>query len=219
MITSKNIGKVLETIKREMIRYNVPYVVSLSEKTEDPFKVLISGMLSARTKDEATSKASKRLFSIADTPSKLMKLSEKQIEELIFPVGFYKTKAKRLKQVARIIIERYNGKVPNELEKLLELPGVGRKTTNLVLTLGFDKYAICVDTHVHRIVNRWNYVATKTPLQTELGLRRKLPKKYWRIINTLLVAFGQTICKPISPLCSKCPISNYCPKRGVDKHR
>jgi endonuclease-3 len=219
MIRSKNIGKILETIKKEMIRYNVPYVVSLSDKTEDPFKVLISAMLSARTKDEATSKASKKLFSIADTPSKLMRLSEKQIEELIFPVGFYKTKASRLKQVARMIVEKYNGKVPSELEKLLELPGVGRKTANLVLTLGFGKYGICVDTHVHRIVNRWNYVATKTPIETELALREKLPRKYWKIINTLLVAFGQTICKPISPLCSKCPISNYCPKRGVDRHR
>jgi endonuclease-3 len=219
MIKSKNIGKILETIKKEMIRYNVPYVVSLSDKTEDPFKVLISAMLSARTKDEATSKASKKLFSIADTPSKLMRLSEKQIEELIFPVGFYKTKASRLKQVARMIVEKYNGKVPSELEKLLELPGVGRKTANLVLTLGFGKYGICVDTHVHRIVNRWNYVATKTPIETELALREKLPRKYWKIINTLLVAFGQTICKPISPLCSKCPISNYCPKRGVDRHR
>jgi len=219
MINNSNIGKILKILKNEYIKNRKPIVTEISERDKDPYKILIGTLLSLRTKDEVTKQASNKLFSVADVPEQIIKLSQKQIEKLIFPVGFYHRKAENIKLVSKIILQKYSGKVPDELDKLLSLPGVGRKTANLVLVLGFDKFGICVDTHVHRISNRWNFVKTKSPEKTEFELRRKLPKKYWKIYNDYLVSFGQNICKPISPLCSKCEIEKWCPKIGVNTKR
>ena len=219
MIDSSNIGKVLALLEKEYNQNRKPIVTKISEKQRNPFLILISTILSLRTKDEVTAEASKRLFKVASTPEEMLKLRNSQIEKLIFPVGFYHRKAEHILQVCRILLDKYDGKVPDELDELLEFPGVGRKTANLVVVLGFNKYGICVDTHVHRISNRWDYVQTKTPEQTEFALREKLPKEYWKIYNDYLVSFGQHTCKPISPYCSICPIENFCPKKGVGKHR
>ena len=219
MIDSSNIGTVLTLLEKEYKQNRIPIISQISERDQDPFRILIGTILSLRTKDEVTAKASDRLFKIASTPSEMLKLSNVQIEKLIFPVGFYHRKSEHILQVCKILLDKYNGKVPDELDDLLKLPGVGRKTANLVVVLGFDKFGVCVDTHVHRISNRWDYVQTKTPEQTEFALREKLPKEYWKIYNDYLVSFGQHTCKPISPFCSKCPIEKWCPKRGVGKSR
>lgn len=197
----------------------LPIVTEISRKRRAPYEVLVTTILSLRTKDETTRAASKRLFSKIDDPHGLLALTDSQIQELIYPVGFYKTKAKTLRHVSEEIIESYDGKVPDEIDVLLKLKGVGRKTANLVVTLGYGKLGVCVDTHVHRISNRLGYVQTKTPDQTEMALRTKLPTKYWIEYNDLLVTWGQNVCKPISPLCSKCVINDFCPKIGVGKHR
>jgi endonuclease III len=185
----------------------------------DPFKILIGCLLSLRTKDETTGPAAARLFALADTAEAMRQLSVEQIAKAIYPVGFYRTKAATILEICGTLVERYAGKVPDTMEGLLDLKGVGRKTANLVLTMGFQTPAICVDTHVHRISNRWRYVRTKTPEDTEFALRRKLPPAYWMEYNDLLVAFGQNICKPISPLCGQCPLTHHCPKIGVTHHR
>jgi endonuclease III len=185
----------------------------------DPFKILIGCLLSLRTKDETTGPAAGRLFALAGTPEAMVKLSADQVAKTIYPVGFYRTKARSILDICRVLVERHGGRVPDTMEGLLELKGVGRKTANLVLTLGFQTPAICVDTHVHRISNRWGYVRTKTPKDTESALRRKLPKEYWMVYNDLLVSFGQNLCKPISPLCRWCPLADMCPKVGVKQHR
>lgn len=197
----------------------LPIVTEISRKRRAPYEVLVTTILSLRTKDETTRAASKRLFSKIDDPHGLLALTDSQIQELIYPVGFYKTKAKTLRHVSEEIIDSYDGKVPDEIDVLLKLKGVGRKTANLVVTLGYGKLGVCVDTHVHRISNRLGYVQTKTPDQTEMALRAKLPTKYWIEYNDLLVTWGQNVCKPISPLCSKCVINDFCPKIGVGKHR
>ena len=181
--------------------------------------MLVSTILSLRTKDEVTAQAAARLFEKARTPESLIVLGEERTARLIYPVGFYPTKARRLMEISRILIDHYKGQVPDTMEALLALPGVGRKTANLVLVEGFGIPAICVDTHVHRISNRIGYVKTKTPEQTEMVLRKKLPKKHWVNYNELLVAFGQVICRPISPFCSKCPVSKMCPAIGVTTTR
>lgn len=188
-------------------------------RDRSPFKVLISCMLSLRTKDEVTREASKRLFELAETPSDMMQLNQTIVEKSIYPVGFYKTKAKNIINVSKILVENYSSQVPDSIDELLKLRGVGRKTANLVVTLGYNQLGICVDTHVHRISNRLGYVKTKIPTETEFALRKKLPKKYWIIYNDLLVTYGQNICKPISPLCSICKIEKYCDKVGVIKSR
>jgi endonuclease-3 len=185
----------------------------------DPFKLLIGCLLSLRTKDETTGPAAARLFALAGTAEAMLQLSMGQIAAAIYPVGFYRTKATTILEICGSLIECYGGQVPDTMEGLLDLKGVGRKTANLVLTLGFQKPAICVDTHVHRISNRWRYVRTKTPEDTEFALRRKLPQAYWMMYNDLLVSFGQNICKPISPLCGQCPLADSCPKIGVTQHR
>jgi endonuclease-3 len=185
----------------------------------DPFKILIGCLLSLRTKDETTGPAAARLFALAGTAEAMQHLSAEQIAKAIYPVGFYRTKATTILEICRTLVERYGGQVPDTMEGLLDLKGVGRKTANLVLTMGFRKPAICVDTHVHRISNRWRYVRTKIPEDTEFALRRKLPQAYWMGYNDLLVAFGQNICKPISPLCGQCPLAEGCPKSGVTQHR
>jgi endonuclease-3 len=196
-----------------------PYVTELAQHSRDPFRVLISTMLSLRTKDAVTAEASKNLFALARTPRAMVKLTPRQIEKAIYPVGFYRTKARNIVKLCRELIDQYDGNVPNEIAALVALPGVGRKTANLVITLGFDKPGICVDTHVHRITNRWGYVKTKTPEQTEMALREKLPRAYWIEINDELVALGQNVCHPTSPKCSMCPVCAYCDRVGVTRSR
>ena len=207
---------ILEKTVREL---DAPIVTRIKKEDNDPFKILIGTILSLRTKDKTTDEASKRLFAVAKTPLEMAKLSTEEIQKLIYPVGFYKRKAQEIKEISEVLIEKYNGKVPDSLDELLKIKGVGRKTANLVITEAFDEYGICVDTHVHRISNRLRWVKTKTPEQTEMALRKILPKQYWKTINPILVTFGQHICKPVSPLCSSCPIEQYCPKIGVTKFR
>ncbi len=214
----EDIDEVVKILRKAYRSFKEP-VVTLIAQDNDPYKVLVSTILSLRTKDDVTHEASLRLFEKAPNIYDLNKLSEKEISEIIYPVGFYKTKAKNLRKVAKIIIDKYSGKVPNNLEELLSLPNVGRKTANLVLAKGYNIPAICVDVHVHRISNRLGLVETKTPKETELLLKSILPKKYWIEFNDLLVPFGQNVCKPVSPLCSKCPIYNYCNRVEVGKSR
>jgi endonuclease-3 len=207
-------------ILREAVRdLDVPIVTEISQKRCDPFDILISTILSLRTKDEVTRLAADRLLSKASTAEEMLRLAEDEIARLIFPVGFYKTKAKTVLHVCSELQSKFDGRVPDSLEELLKLKGVGRKTANLVITLGFGKLGICVDTHVHRISNRLGYVKTKSPDETETALRKKLPKKYWIEYNDLLVTWGQNVCKPISPFCSVCAIESYCQKVGVDRRR
>jgi endonuclease-3 len=218
-LKEKKIHIVMKILEEEVSRLGVPIVTEISRKRRDPYRVLISTLLSLRTKDETTRKASERLLAKAPTPERMLRLSEATIRELIYPVGFYKTKATVLKEACREIVDRYGGKVPNDLDTLLELKGVGRKTANLVVTLGYGKPGICVDTHVHRISNRLGYVRTKSPEETEFALRKKLPHRYWIPINDYLVAYGQNVCKPISPFCSECKLASHCDKVGVKRHR
>jgi endonuclease-3 len=215
----ETIGQALSRIRKEYPKYRMPIVTELVQKRRDPYKVLISCLLSLRTKDEVTAEAQERLFKEAQTPELILEMDRNRIEELIYPVGFYKNKAKVLHDVSRTILEKYDGEVPDELDELLKMKGVGRKTANLVITLGYDKPGICVDTHVHRISNRFGYVSTRTPDDTEMALRKKLPAEHWIEINDLLVTWGQNICKPISPFCSKCVVNDLCEKIGVDKSR
>lgn len=218
MINNDNIDEVISLVKKQIEKFKAPYVTRISSE-KNPFKILVSTILSSRTKDEITKQASQRLFLKVKNPNDLIKLSIKEIEKLIYPVGFYRVKARNLKKLAEVLIKDYNGKVPNSINELIKLPGVGRKTANLVVTLGFNKYGICVDTHVHRIVNRWGYIKTKTPEETEYALRKKLPKKYWKKINSILVVFGQNICTPILPKCSSCNLNNICPKNNVKRFK
>ncbi len=202
-------------LRREAPSWGAPVVTLIAEQTGDPFRVLISTILSLRTKDETTAAASHRLFAHATTPEDMLRLRAPTIARLIYPVGFYRTKARAIRAICRTLIERWEGAVPRDLDALLTLHGVGRKTANLVLTLGFRDPGICVDTHVHRITNRLGYVRTRTPDETERALRRKLPAAHWIEINDLLVAFGQHLCRPISPHCTRCPVTAYCARRGV----
>ncbi|MCC6765844.1 MAG: endonuclease III [Deltaproteobacteria bacterium] len=209
----------MDVLRRAAPGWGSPAVTLIAETTGDPFRVLISTILSLRTQDETTAVASRRLFARAADPAAMSKLPAATIAKLIYPVGFYRTKARAIRDVCRALLDRFGGHVPNDLDALLTLNGVGRKTANLVLTLGFRSQGICVDTHVHRITNRWGYVRTTTPNDTEQALRRILPAEHWIEINDLLVAFGQKLCRPISPHCSRCPIATYCPRRGVESQR
>lgn len=211
----KEIHHAVRVLRREVPKWEKPIVTVVAESSQNPFKVLISCILSLRTQDATTAKASARLFALADTPEKTIKLSTKKIERAIYPVGFYRTKARNIRDICRTLITKHAGKVPDEIDELLKLKGVGRKTANLVVTLGYRKPGICVDTHVHRISNRWGYVRTKNPKETEFALREKLPAQYWIEYNDLLVTFGQQLCRPISPRCSDCPLEEYCDKVGV----
>ena len=212
MVKNQNIDGVLRTLRGLVRQWDVPVV---GRYRDDPFTTLISCLLSLRTKDETTRAASERLFRLARTPEQMRRLSRRAIERAIYPVGFYRTKAKTLHAVCRTLLDRYGGRVPEDLDELLTITGVGRKTANLVITLAFHKDGICVDTHVHRISNRWGYVTTKTPEQTEQALRRTLPRRHWQTYNDLLVTFGQHLWHPTSPWCSRCPLSRACPRRGV----
>lgn len=214
-----DIAKINSILKEEFPKWNVPIIELIEAQTKDPFKVLLGTILSARTKDQVTAAASRKLFAKVKNAKDLEKLSEKEVAELIYPVGFYKTKAKHLKALPGVLQEKFGGKLPETVEELTELPGVGRKTANLVVAVAFHKPAICVDTHVHKINNRLGYVKTKTPLETEMVLRKKLPLPYWITYNTYLVAFGQRICVPVSPKCSECPIKQYCNQVGITKTR
>ncbi len=209
------IDEVIKILKKKVVHYKVPVVDLIEIQTKDPFKVLVTTILSARTKDEVTHDAVKRLFKLVKKPKDFDKLTTKQIEKIIYPVGFYKTKARHLKKLPLSLQENFNGKIPNVIEELIKLPGVGRKTANLVVAVAFKLPGMCVDTHVHKISNRLGYIKTKTPLQSEMALRKKLPLKYWETYNSMIVAFGQNICRPVSPWCSKCPIRKYCKRIGV----
>lgn len=210
-MNDKDIDKIMKGLLKVTKSMPMPVVTEIKLVTNrDAYKILISTMLSLRTKDSTTRDASMRLFEKAGNPKDMLKLSEEEIAKLIYPVGFYRVKAKNILEVSKTIIDDYNGKVPDEIDELLKLRGVGRKVANLVITEAFDKYGICVDTHVHRISNRFGYVSTKKPEQTEFALRKKLPKKYWRVYNDTLVIYGQNLCKPINPLCNQCSVSKYC---------
>lgn len=212
----EDIHAVVRVLKREIKQWPVP---ALAKYVETPFTVLMSCILSLRTQDKTTLAASDRLFALAVTPQATLNIPVKRIERAIYPVSFYRTKARSIHEICRQLIERFGGDVPSDLDALLSLPGVGRKTANIVVTLGFQKPGIAVDTHVHRISNRLGYVRTRTPEKTEMALRRKLPPKYWIVFNDLLVTYGQNLCKPISPHCSRCSIAAYCRRIGVKTSR
>lgn len=216
--SSKDIEKVIKILKKETKKFKNPIVTEVSFDN-DPYKVLISCLLSLRTKDKVTAEATNRLFKKAKTPRAILKLTPKQIEKLIYPVGFYRTKAKRIKEITKTLINNYNSKVPSKIDELLELKGVGRKTANIVLAFAYNKKAIPVDTHCNRIPNRLGWIKTKTPEQTEQELMKILPKKYWIDFNHVFVIFGQNICVPVSPLCSKCAIRKYCKRIRVKTSR
>jgi exodeoxyribonuclease III len=206
---------VLLLLKEEVRKYHVPVVDLIAAQTNDPFKILVATLLSARTRDEVTAAASRRLFARAGTIEALARLMVEEIEQLIYPVGFYRNKARFLKQLPVVLQERFAGVIPQDIDALTALPGVGRKTANLVLAVAFKKPAICVDTHVHRITNIWGVVETATPLQTEMALRRILPESSWAEVNGLLVAFGQGTCTPVRPHCDRCVVAGRCPRIGM----
>lgn len=214
-----DMNAIVKILKKELDLGEMPIVTHLAESQHDPFVILISTLLSLRTKDEVTAEATERLFALASTPEDMLKVPEAKIAKTIYPVGFYRNKAQSIHSVCRELINRFGSQVPDNLDDLLSLKGVGRKTANLVITLAYGKDGICVDTHVHRISNRLGYVATKTPDETEFALRDKLPRRHWIIYNTLMVSFGRKTCKPISPLCSACPIRKYCDRIGVGLSR
>ena len=216
---ASDIHPVIDALSKAAPSSNVPAVTLVAETSHDPFRVLISTVLSLRTKDETTAAASRRLFALAGNPADMLRLGEDEIARAIYPVGFYRVKARNVLDICRTLVESYGSRVPDDLDELLKLKGVGRKTANLVLTLGYNKPGICVDTHVHRISNRLGYIKTKYPFDTEMALRKKLPPKYWIAYNSLLVAFGQHLCKPVSPMCTLCPVSGWCDRVGVGKSR
>ena len=211
----KEFVKFWPVLKRQVRSLQLPWVDQMTSRERDPFRVLISCILSLRTKDKVTGEASQRLFELAKTPEALARLSVGKIEKAIYPVGFYRVKARTIRDLSEQVLRKFNGRVPDTIEELLLLKGVGRKTANLVVTLGYDKDGVCVDTHVHRITNRWGLVRTKTAHQTEFALRAALPIRYWKQLNSDLVAFGQGICRPISPLCSQCQLRPACSRIGV----
>jgi endonuclease-3 len=215
-----DLPKVISILKKEYARFRTPAVTEVAEELRaNPFKVLVSCLISLRTKDDVTRTASKKFFALAVTPEAVARLKPAEVEKAIYPAGFYRTKANTIIDISRELVERRSSRVPDTIEGLLELKGVGRKTANLVLTLGFGKPGICVDTHVHRIMNRWGLLSTKTPEETESVLRKILPKRYWIPINDLLVAYGQNVCTPASPLCSSCAIASWCARAGVKRSR
>jgi endonuclease-3 len=218
-VKESEIHEAIVLLKIAVRQWRTPAVTIVSQREGDPFKVLVSCILSLRTQDRTTAAASERLFALADTPARMIALTTDEIEKAIYPVGFYRVKAGQIAGICTALLDRYQGKVPGDLDELLKLKGVGRKTANLVITLGFGKPGICVDTHVHRICNRWGYVATQTPEETEFVLRARLPEEYWLIINDLLVTFGQNLCHPVSPRCSSCPLWHLCDRVGVVRSR
>ncbi len=205
-----DISKVHAILKKEVKNYKVPVVDLIKVKTKSPFKVLVATILSARTNDKTTTIAAKKLFTVVHNSSDLEKITLSKLENLIKPVGFYKNKAKHLKKLPKVLKEKFNNKIPETIDELLELPGVGRKTANLVVIVAFDKPAMCIDTHCHRIPQRLGWFTSKSPLETEMIMRKSLPKRYWKTFNSIFVAFGQNMCRPIGPHCWECPITKYC---------
>ncbi|HRR35215.1 MAG TPA: endonuclease III [Kiritimatiellia bacterium] len=209
-MTPSDIPAVNRKLREAFHRVKAPIIDLVAVQTHDPFRVLLGTILSARTKDACTAAACGRLFSVVTTPNDLRRISLAELEKIIYPVGFYRDKARHLKALPDVLDEKFGGVLPDTVEALSELPGVGRKTANLVVALGFDKPAICVDVHVHRITNRLGLVQTKTPFETEMALRQILPARYWKTWNSYLVAFGQTRCAPRNPHCDGCPIATFC---------
>jgi endonuclease-3 len=213
-------GHVVARLRRAAPSWDTTALADVARQTgRDPFRILIGCLLSLRTKDETTGPAAARLFALAHTPAGILALPPRAIERAIYPVGFYRTKARVLRRVCRDLLERFDGRVPSDLDALLTLHGVGRKTANLVVTFAFGLPGICVDTHVHRISNRLGFVRTRTPADTEQALRRRLPRRHWIGLNDLLVSFGQNVCRPTSPHCSRCPLGATCPRIGVRRSR
>jgi len=213
------IHEVMAVLSEECCQWDTPSVTVIAEQHRSAFHVLISCIISLRTKDAVTAAASARLFARADTPLEMVRLTPAEISELIYPAGFYHTKSGQIYEICRVLLSDFNGIVPDSIEQLLGFKGVGRKTANLVMTLGHGKPGICVDIHVHRITNRWGYVAGRNPDQTEHLLRKKLPPEYWQVINDLLVCYGQNLCYPVSPGCSRCRLIDWCSRVGVKRSR
>lgn len=219
LLDNAQIARAVTLLKAAMRDLPDPSVTLVGKKFKSPFLVLISCLLSLRTRDETTLPACERLFARAQTPQAMLKIPLDELRTLIYPVGFYKTKALRIHGICGEVLERFGGRVPEEMDELLSLKGVGRKTANLVMIEGFGKPGICVDTHVHRISNRLGYIRTRNPKETEFALRQKLPPEYWIDYNAMLVTWGQNVCKPISPLCSKCAVSGICHRWNVTVSR
>lgn len=213
------LGAALTVLRTTVPAWEQPLIEAMGQDGQTPFQILIATILSLRTKDSLTAKVVPRLWALATTPAAMLLLPEKEIAQAIYPVGFYRTKARTIRAICVELLARFNGQVPPDLDALLSLPGVGRKTANLVLTMGFGLPGICVDIHVHRICNRWGYVATRTPDETEQVLREQLPPPHWLEINGLLVALGQNICHGVSPRCSVCPVAQWCERVGVTRSR
>jgi endonuclease-3 len=214
-LRNEDIHAVLRIVRRDIKKWSEPVVGVVASQSSNPFLILIACVLSLRTKDQTTNEACRRLFALAPDPFSMRRLSLKRLEHAIYPVGFYRTKAKQIRQICDRLLNAYGGKVPDSIDELLTLNGVGRKTANLVVTVGYKRPGICVDVHVHRICNRWGYVKTRNPEETEVVLRRKLPQRYWITFNDLLVPFGQNLCRPISPFCSQCKLLSFCQRVGV----
>ena len=217
--TARATGAALKRLRPESVQWNAPILNLIAAQEDDPFKTLIGCILSLRTKDQTTAVAAARLFALADNPERMLALEVERLEKAIYPVGFYRNKTRVIRDICRDLIARFEGRVPDRIDDLLTLNGVGRKTANLVVTQAFRKPGICVDTHVHRISNRWGLVRTKAPDESEAALRKVLPRRHWIEFNGLLVAFGQTICQPVSPFCSRCPLARQCPRIGVTRSR
>ncbi len=219
VVNNRNLPYIIKRLRAEYAKKKAPIVTLMAVQTRQPYKVLASCILSLRTQDATTAGASKRLFRLAPNVRALARAKVEQVERAIYPVGFYKTKAPQLVAMAGRIVGEFGGRVPDDIDTLLTFKGVGRKTANLVVTAAYGKPGICVDTHVHRISNIWGYVETTTPEETETALREKLPRRYWLEINDLLVSYGQTQCRPASPICSSCVIAKWCPRIGVTRSR
>lgn len=215
---NKNLSKIMNLLVKHF-DYKERTTLNRMRKKPNAFKILISCLLSLRARDESTEKTSKKLFAIADTPKQIANISVKKLEKLIFSSGHYKKKARTLKHVSKVLINKFNSKVPDNKEELLSIKGIGPKTANIVLCFAYNQACLPIDTHCHRIPNRLGWVKTKTPEKTEKALEKILPKKYWKEFNGIFVLFGKTICQPISPWCSKCPINRYCPKINVNTRR
>ncbi|HNX36833.1 MAG TPA: endonuclease III [Candidatus Cloacimonadota bacterium] len=212
-----DIDAIIAALGKHFLSVRTPIVDLVQAQTNDPFKVLVATILSARTKDETTAQAVTKLFRVVESPADLDQISDDELDSLIYQVGFHREKTKHLKQLPHALNTLFDGRIPHEIDDLIKLPGVGRKTANLVRSIAFGLPAICVDVHVHRICNRWGYVRTNTPFETEMELRRILPAKHWAVINSYVVAFGQSLCTPLNPKCSICPIQDHCRRVGVGK--
>ena len=218
-MNDKDIDDVMDILSEEVKNYDVPVIDLIKIHTNDPFKILIATILSARTKDSVTAKVSENLFKKIKDFSDIEEIGLEELERLLYPVGFYKAKARNIKKIPGVLKQEFDGSIPEDVDELVKLPSVGRKTANLISSVAFEKDAICVDTHVHKIMNRLGYIKTKNPFDTEMALRNKLPRKHWRKVNNVFVAFGQNLCVPVSPHCSRCPISDYCNRVGVKNSR